>query len=75
MTMGLLGGSVRDPGAPTINEKNINSGPLGPCEGGVDLHRGSKRCVINLHEYERQKVILLMDPTFPAPGPAMAYDP
>jgi hypothetical protein len=30
---GPLGGVVEDPGAPTINAKNVDDGPLGP-EGG-----------------------------------------
>jgi hypothetical protein len=41
---------------------------------GSGLHPGSERCVVNLHGYEREKIILLTGPSFPAPGPAMAYD-
>jgi hypothetical protein len=94
---GPLGGGAGDPGAPTINRENIDSGPLweamseiqeyspsmqknindgfaGPC-GGSDLHPGFKRCVVNLYEYDRQKVILLTGLTFPMIGPVMADDP
>jgi hypothetical protein len=30
---GPLGGGARDPGAPTINAKNIDDGPLGGADG------------------------------------------
>jgi hypothetical protein len=43
--------------------------------GWFGLHLGSERCVVNLHGCERQKVIMLMGPTFPTPGPTMTYDP
>jgi hypothetical protein len=69
-----LGGDVGDPGVPTTNAKNIDSRPLGP-HGGSGLQPGSKMCVVNLHEYDRQIVILLMDPTFPVFGPVMVDDP
>jgi hypothetical protein len=61
---GPLRGNAGDPGAPTINTKNIDSRTLGlgSCEGS-DLYLGSERCVVNLHGYDRQKVILLMGPT------------
>jgi hypothetical protein len=73
---GPLGGAVEDPGAPTINAKNVDDGPLVPGGGGVSgPHPGFKRCVLNLHGYERQKVILLTGPTFPTPGRAIAYNP
>jgi hypothetical protein len=71
---GPLGGDAEDLGAPTINVKNVDSGLPGR-RGGSGLHLGSKRCVVNLHGYQRQKVILLMGPTFTTPGPTMAYDP
>jgi hypothetical protein len=51
-TAGSLRGNARDPGAPNINAKNVDDGPQA-------LVRG----VINLHGYDRQKVILLTGPT------------
>jgi hypothetical protein len=74
---GPLGGAAEDPGAPTINTKNVDGSPQAPMGGGGGGLRcpRSKRCIINLHGYKRQEVILLTGPTFPAPGPAMAYDP
>jgi hypothetical protein len=73
---GPLERRCRRSGSTHHQRKKHQQWALGPCGGGgSDLHQGSKRCVVNLHEYERQKVILLMGPTFPAPGPAMAYDP
>jgi hypothetical protein len=72
---GAPGGAVGDPGAPTINAKNIDGRPRGPHGGAFGLNPGSEICVVNLHGYERQKIILLTGLTFPAPGPAMAYDP
>jgi hypothetical protein len=71
---GLLGGGDGDPGAPTINTKNIDGSPPNPI-GGSGLHPGSERCVLNLHGYDRQKVILLTGLTFPATDPVMADDP
>jgi hypothetical protein len=62
---GPLGGGVRDPGAPTINTKSIDGGPLGPRGGGGSgLHLRFERCFVNLHMYDRQKVILLTGPTY-----------
>jgi hypothetical protein len=65
-----------DPGVPTINVKNVDDRPLGrpPQGGGSGPHPGSKRCVVNLHRHDRQKVILLTGPTIPALGPVMADD-
>jgi hypothetical protein len=42
--VGPLGGGARDPGAPTINEKNIDSGPLGRCcrRSGSVYHQRKK---------------------------------
>jgi hypothetical protein len=71
---GLLRGGDGDPGASTINTKNIDGRPPNPI-GGSGLHPGSERCVLNLHGYDRQKVILLTGLTFPATGPVMADDP
>jgi hypothetical protein len=73
-TADRLRGDVGDPEAPSINAKNIDDGPPSP-HGGSALHPRSEMCVVNMHGYERQKVILHMGPTFPAPGTAMAYDP
>jgi hypothetical protein len=57
--VGPLGGvRTGDPGAPTINVKNIDDGHPGP-HGGSGPHPGYKRCVVNLHRHDRQKVILL----------------
>jgi hypothetical protein len=46
--------------------RNIDGGPLAPLRGGGGRgsgpHPGSKRYVVNLHRYDRQKVILLMGP-------------
>jgi hypothetical protein len=50
------------------------AGPQDPVGGGVGLHLGSERC-FDLYRHDRQKVILLTGPTFPAPGSAMPYDP
>jgi hypothetical protein len=61
--VGPLGGGAEDLGAPTINARNIDGGP--PWGGGSGLHPGSKRCVVNLHGQDRQKVILLTSPTSP----------
>jgi hypothetical protein len=63
---------------PPSTKKISTAGPQTPVVeggGGSDLHKESGWCVVNLYEYETQKVILLMGLTFPAPGPAMAYDP
>jgi hypothetical protein len=72
---GPLGGVAEDLGAPTINTKNVDGSPQAPIGGGGLWCLRSERCIVNLHGYERQEVILLIDPTFPALGPAMAYDP
>jgi hypothetical protein len=69
-----LGGAVGDLGTLTINAKNVDGGPSFP-RGGSSLLPGSERCVVNLHDYDRQKVILLIHPTFPMLGLAMANDP
>jgi hypothetical protein len=71
---GPLGGAAGDPVAPTINEKNVDGRPPGPL-GGSGLHPRSKRCVVNLLGYDRQKVILLTGPILPALIPIMAYNP
>jgi hypothetical protein len=73
-TVGPLGGDARDPGALTINIKKHRWCPPGP-HGGSGLHPRSEICVVNLHGYDTQKVILLIGPTFPALGPVMADDP
>jgi hypothetical protein len=74
---GPLGGATGDPRASTVNTKNVDGRPPGPYRRGgrYGMHSGPERCVINLYGYERQKVILLTGLTFPAPSPAMAYDP
>jgi hypothetical protein len=54
-------GATGDPGAPTINIKNVDGGPPGP-HGGSDPHSGCEQCAINLHGYDRQGVILLTGP-------------
>jgi hypothetical protein len=60
---GPPGGGVRDPGVPTINTKNIEGEPPSPRGGGgVSRHSGYEECVVNLHGYDRQRVILLMGP-------------
>jgi hypothetical protein len=46
-----LGGTVGDPGAPTTYVGDVDSGP----PWGSVIHPGSERCVVNLHEYHRQK--------------------
>jgi hypothetical protein len=58
-----LGGGARDLGAPIINVKNVDGRPPGPHGGVSGLHSGSKRCDVNLHVYDRQKIILRMGPT------------
>jgi hypothetical protein len=68
----LIGGDG-DPRAPTINAKKLTAGPLTPW--GSDLHSGSERCVVNLHGYDRQKVIMHTGSTFPTTGHVMADDP
>jgi hypothetical protein len=76
-TVGPLGGAeAGDLGAPTISVKNIDDMP--PWEapvGGSGPHPGSKRCVINLHRHDRQKVILLTSPILSALSSIMAHDP
>jgi hypothetical protein len=45
-TVGPLGGGARDPGAPTINAKNIDGGPLGRrcwISGSAHLQRKERR--------------------------------
>jgi hypothetical protein len=62
---GPLGGNAGDPGAPTINMKNIDGGLPDPAGGGGSgLHPRSKKCVVNLHGYDRQKLIVLTGPTY-----------
>jgi hypothetical protein len=43
--------------------------------GGSGPHPGSKRCVVNLHRHDRQKVILLTGPILPALSSVVANDP
>jgi hypothetical protein len=73
----LGGPGVGDPGTPTINVKNIDGGHPGPRRGGGGSgpHPGSKRCVVNLHRHDRQKVILLTGPILPALSSVVANDP
>jgi hypothetical protein len=74
---GPLGGAgASDPGASTINVKNIDGGPpRRPPQGGSSPHPGSKGCVVNLHRHDRQKVILLTCPILSALGSVMPHDP
>jgi hypothetical protein len=71
---GPLGGDAGGPKVPTINTKNVDGGPQSPC-GRSGLHPRSERCVVNLHEYDRQKVTPLMDPIFPALSSVVCYYP
>jgi hypothetical protein len=72
-TMGPLGGAARDPGAPTIDTKNVDGKPPGPHGGG--LHPESESCAVNQHGNDRKIVILLTCPILPTVSPVMAYDP
>jgi hypothetical protein len=74
---GPMGCAARDYGSPTINAKNVDSRPPAPPPrgGGSGLHPRSERCVVNMHGYDRQKVILLTGPSLPALIAIMAYDP
>jgi hypothetical protein len=54
--------------------KNVDGRPPGS-RGGFGLQSGSVRCVVNLHRYDRQKVILLMGLILPALILVMAYNP
>jgi hypothetical protein len=74
--VGPLGGNTRDPGASTINTKNIDDGPHSLVGGGgVHLHPGFKRCVVKLHGYDRQKSSSAHGSHFSMLGPVMANDP
>jgi hypothetical protein len=68
-----MGGDDGDPGAPTINVKNVDGRPPGP--HGGDLHPGSKMCVVNLHRYDTEKVIMLTGPILLALSSVMTDDP
>jgi hypothetical protein len=50
--------------------RNVDGGPPG---GGP--HPGSKRCVVNMHRHDRQKVILLTGLILSALSSVMAHDP
>jgi hypothetical protein len=65
-TAAPLGGDVRELGAPTVNAKNIDSGPPILRGGGSGLHLGSERCVVNLHGYDRQKSNSAHESHFPS---------
>jgi hypothetical protein len=71
------GARAGGPGAATINIKNVGGGPLGGPRGGGGSgpHLRSKRCVVNLHSHDRQKVILLTGPILSALSSIMAHDP
>jgi hypothetical protein len=61
---------------PPSTQKSIDNGQLGPHGGGeAPVSIRDLKVVINMHAYDRQKAILLTGPTFPTPGPVMAYDP
>jgi hypothetical protein len=68
---GPLADADGEPGAPTINVKNVDDEPSSLCRGGggSGLHLGSERCVVNLHGYDTQKVILFTDLILLALGP------
>jgi hypothetical protein len=61
---------------PPSTEKISTAGTLAPAGGGgFDPHPRSKRCIVNLHRYDSQKVIILMGPILPALSFVMADDP
>jgi hypothetical protein len=57
--------------------KNVDDGPQGPYGGGGWLGPllGSKRCVVNLYGYDKQKSNSAHESHFSALGLVMAYDP
>jgi hypothetical protein len=54
--------------------ENIDDGPPGP-RGGSDPHPRSKRPVVNLHGYDRQKGNSAHGSHFSPLGPVMDDDP
>jgi hypothetical protein len=65
----LGGAGAEDPGAATINVKKRQR------RAGGGPHLGSKRCVVNLHRYDRQKISLLTGPILSVLSSIMAHDP
>jgi hypothetical protein len=53
---------------------NVDGRPLGS-HGGSGPLLGAEGCIVNMHGYDRQRVILLTGSHFSTLGPAMADGP